>query len=137
MSNTRDLGHGMVVEALDGGAITVFRGQKYSRDGVDVWAQAVINDIQGDHKNIAHLHDMRNAPVVITPYVRKKLQDVGENRDNEGYVAIVMTPNPLTNIVRFFAQRDFKKDQPRVEIQLFFDYDEALVWLRQMVNQPK
>lgn len=135
MGNARDLGNGMVVEALDGGAITLFRGEKYSRNGIDVWAQAVIDDINQNNKRIVHLHDMRNASVVITPYVRKKLQDVGENRDNEGYVALVMTPNPLRNIVRFFAQRDFKKDQPKVEMQLFYDYDEALVWLRQRVNE--
>ena len=133
MGNIRELGNGMVVEGLDDDAITVFQGAKYSRDGIDVWAQAVIDDINQDNKNIAHLHDMRTASVVITPYVRKKLQDVGENRDNEGYVALVMTPNPLTNIVRFFVQREFKKDQPKVDMQLFFDYDEALTWLRERV----
>lgn len=137
MSNIKDLGHGMSVESIDDGAITLFRGDKFSRDGVDVWAQAVIDDINQDNRNIAHLHDMRNASLTVTPYVRKKLQQVGENRDNEGYVALVMTRGPLTNIVRFFAQRDFRKDQPNVEMGLFYDYDEALEWLRQKIKQPE
>jgi hypothetical protein len=137
MSNTRELGHGMVVYSLDDGTITLFRGSKFSRKSIDVWAQAVLEDIKRDHKNIAHLHDMRGSSVAITPYARKKLQDVGEDPGNEGFVALVMDRGPLTSIVRFFAQREFRQDQPKVVMSMFHDYDEALAWLRERVSERK
>jgi hypothetical protein len=127
----QDMGQGVVLEWVDNGRIVVFRLEQHSQKSVDFWFD-VVSQVFADYpvdEPLIVLHDMRQAS--IGPYLREKSKILTENaaRFSKGRFAVVMSDNPLAQLVRLFVNIQSRRLTAR-ERRAFTDYDEALTWLR-------
>lgn len=130
-SRTEELDTGIKIEWYDDDTIIVFSGMQQSRPIMDSLAQKVIEETSRTHSKIRHILDVSANMAVITPYLRSKVKEINQaNPDVIGYVAIIVKETLMTQAIRLFINREMARQQPGIKLNIYFNREDALVWLR-------
>ena len=117
--------------------IVVFEALQASRIVVDIWVNSVIREMANwpyDRPYLV-LHDFRAKNIALTPYARKRAQDlIPISSRTPGFAAIVVGKSFVAQMIKLFMRT---QRAGNIDNQLFFDYDEGLNWLKSKMNEPE
>lgn len=136
-SSIEDLGNGVKREWLHGNRILVFTitTDTMVRETVDTWAAGVIEAIRRwpDEKVMLLMHDARH--VEFSSYYRHKVDEVNRAtpRSLHGRTAVVVQRGMLGYFLSTLAQTTGRLFRGRIETKVFFDREEGLNWLRELL----
>jgi hypothetical protein len=121
---------GMTRQWLLDRQIVIFTMMSPSRDVVDAWistVKATMENWPGNRPYLA-LHDMTSNKVSLTPYARKRAEELLPiSAKVPGYAAIVLPRSFIAQVIRLFLR---SQKQQGVNNAVFFSQAEALVWLK-------
>lgn len=134
------LGHGVFVEWLENGQIIAFTVLDSHQTTVDTYIQACFEylDSLADDGTIFMLHDISDKNVGLTPYFRKRLEDIAKHikeKALQGYSAVLLPDTMLSQIMVNFG-RLFSR-QSGVQQVFFTKPDKARQWLRQALSKQQ
>jgi hypothetical protein len=115
--------------------IVVFEAETAYRADIDAWINGV-HDVM-DHwpadRPYLALHDLRASNIVLTPYARRRAQELMlVSTDGPGYAAILIANSLVGHTIQWLLRIS---KMGKVQLQVFFDRDEALNWLISKVQQ--
>lgn len=130
-SGVEKIGQFVTREWLDNGRIAVYHIYSITREAVDEWitsAQAIFRSWP-DNAPFLVIYDFSECGgITLTPYIRKRSQDLAEVRPElRGRAAIVLPRTIGTQAVRMFILINLQKTRIR---RVFFSMEEALRWIR-------
>lgn len=100
-----------------------------SRTVIDVWIDSVKNQTRNLRAGSAwyRLTDFSQTDMNPSPYLVARLRELSKYRlDLKGYSAFVIPKNIFTQVILNLGQKIRPK---HIRVRLFFDRDEALLWL--------
>jgi hypothetical protein len=115
--------------------IVVFEAETAYRADIDAWINGVhdvMNHWPADRPYLV-LHDLRASNIVLTPYARRRAQELMlASTDGPGYAAILIANSLVGHTIQWLLRIS---KMGKVQIEVFFDYDKALNWLTSKVEQ--
>lgn len=117
--------------------IVMFRLSSSSREVADAWVECVKETMEHWPKGQTYLaiHDMTSDKVSLTPYARKKAEElVPLSASAPGYAALLLAPTFVGHLIRLFLRTQRQQGN---ENQIFFKMSEALNWLNDKANASK
>ena len=133
-----EIGNGVACHWMADGKVLVFKLSSSARITIDSW-------IAGMEEAITHwspdepamlLHDVATLP--LTPYMRQQSEALIKRHADKlwGRVAVVLRPGVFTNVIRFFAEREASKLNPRMTRRIFTSREAAIEWLAEPIKKP-
>lgn len=134
-SNIEEIIPGITRQLLDDDTIALIISADAERHKVDVWAQTVIDLMTNWPKDRPYIAVYDVSQSAITPYTRKKSEEVAQVgakvlKDHPVGYALVLPSSVLGNIMRVFVQRDIARRYPMWEVGVFTKRDDAVAWAR-------
>ena len=128
---------GLTVEWLHDNQIVVFTVHDMSPRTVEVWANKVIEVTEARQaKGIFYVHDASLVPFAMTPHFRRHSERVtAAHPKAQGFVGIVLRQSLLLTVTRVIIENLVRRSQPGIASRIFFDRNDALVWLVDCLNQ--
>lgn len=116
--------------------ILVYIADDASRQSVDSWAKAVLEDVTTWplEKPFLALHHFQ--AIGLTPYNRQIGQEVARQFPDtlHGRYATLISRGAIGYAVKLFGTSQLNKILPQLESAFFFDYDIALAWLKEKIE---
>jgi hypothetical protein len=121
-------------DIIEDGSIWVWKHQnKYpTRKDVDLWIESMREKANAlpSGSNWYSINDFSALQLGPSPYIISKVRELAAFRkDLHGHAASIMPKNLLTQIL-VNAVRTYRS--PNILAQSFFNYDEAIKWLKQL-----
>lgn len=136
-NNVEQFSYGIERWWLDDGAIAVVKTQgDMTHDAIDAWADLLIAMLHqwanGSRRPIAFLHDLTHPNQGLTPYSRKRVNDVlAAIPDAETTFTAIVLPNTFINRIISMFVRSSPFRQNNHQTRVFTDLDTARDWLRE------
>lgn len=127
---------GLFVQWLYDRRIVVFIAHNVSHQTIDAWVEVLQNTLKDwpEDRPFLSLYEMSFPEATLTPYMRSKLGEVIETHQNlTGRTAAVVRKTFLVQLVNLFLRGRRPGIRQR---QIFYDYNEGLEWLKEMLNAP-
>jgi hypothetical protein len=110
--------------------IVIYAGINLSRAAIDSWYEAFKADIMAWPVDRPYLvvHDLTHKNVALTPYARKRAQDMVYLRpDVKGRSALIMRNTFASHLIDMFLRQ--QRNTPR-ERRVFYTREKAIEWLK-------
>lgn len=130
----------LTIEWLHGGQVLVYTMTSSEESVLDAYFQInfqLMDEAEATPQDLFLVaHDLSHPDVNLTPYFRKRLNEVAE-RIKQGTVqyrsAVILEENISGMVLKFFGNR-FTKNAKNTIQPFFTDRDKALAWVEQYVK---
>jgi hypothetical protein len=131
-SPVEQLPHGITREWMLDRRIVIYSGINTPRASVDSWFEAFKEDLLAWPADRPYLvvHDLTHKNVALTPYARKRAQDMIFLRpDLKGRSALIMRNTFASHLIELFLRQ--QRQTPRIR-HVFYNREKAVAWLREL-----
>jgi hypothetical protein len=132
-SPVEQLAHGITREWILDRRAVIYAGINPTRAAIDIWYEAFKEDLlawPADRRFLV-VHDLTNKNVALTPYARKRTQDMIYLRPElKGFSAVIMRNNFASHLIELFLRQ--QTQTPRIR-RIFFSHEKAIDWIKTLV----
>jgi hypothetical protein len=113
---------------------TVSCQKSVSQPALDKWydfVAEILTTMPPDQPYLV-IYDLTHPAVGLTPYLRERANQLNSIRPEVGgRIALLMKHTPAAHLFQLFAR--MRRRKSRREIQIFFDEQKAIRWLKELI----